>query len=378
MTSEPNQNKQLLFLVAQPRSGNTLFASIMNQNPEIAATPNSITLEIIKDLFLLKQTDVFQNFPDHKSLDNVLDIVYDTYYKDWPQRIIIDRGPVTTPGNFELMQKHFKRPFKCIVLLRDLMDVLASYMQWYTENPDAFPNRFGLQTDEEKLAMIMNKDGAVAKDLEAIKNSYNYKDMCHYVKYDDMVDNPEQEFKDSLYKKSYGETLLCFPSPGIKQAMATAALETDGIKKTTVNRLLFLPEQYVNVWGTPYLKMDIVRSADINKTPDVRTRGYLPRWCAEVRLRFIAPALSTFDVTSLLSNAGAIVGIGDYRQEKGRGSFGCFDVFDGKNKNIPEWDDIVKESREAQQHAMDYPICADPETEELMEMIGIERQKRAA
>ena len=49
------------------------------------------------------------------------------------------------------MQKHFKRPFKCIVLLRDLMDVLASYMQWYTENPDAFPNRYNLKTDEEKL-----------------------------------------------------------------------------------------------------------------------------------------------------------------------------------------------------------------------------------
>ena len=25
--------------------------------------------------------------------------------------------------------------------------------------------------------MIMNKDGAVAKDLEAIKNAYNYPDM---------------------------------------------------------------------------------------------------------------------------------------------------------------------------------------------------------
>ncbi len=54
MISEQKKNKQLLFLVAQPRSGNTLFASIMNQNPEIAATPNSITLEIMKDLFLLK------------------------------------------------------------------------------------------------------------------------------------------------------------------------------------------------------------------------------------------------------------------------------------------------------------------------------------
>ena len=194
MTSEPKKNKQLFFLVALPRSGNTLFTSIMNQNPEIACTPNSITLEIMKDLFLLKETDVFQNYPDHKSLDNVLDVVYDNYYKDWPQPIIIDRGPVMTEGNFYLMQKHFKRPFKCIVLLRDTVDVLASYMKWYTENPDAFVNKLA-NTDEEKLSIVMNKEGAVAKDLEAIKNSYNYKDMCHYVKYDDLVSQPEQEIR---------------------------------------------------------------------------------------------------------------------------------------------------------------------------------------
>ena len=193
-----NQNRKLFFLVALPRSGNTLFASIMNQNKEIAATANSVTLEIMKDLYLLKKTDVFENFPDHQSLDNVLDNVFTNYYQQWPQRIIIDRGPVTAtgnPGNFELMQKHFKPGFKCIVLLRDLMEVLASYMQWYTENPDAFPNRYGHNTDEEKLLMLMNKDGAIAKELDAIKNSYYYPEICHYVRYDDMVTNPEQEFR---------------------------------------------------------------------------------------------------------------------------------------------------------------------------------------
>ena len=177
-----------------PRSGNTLFASVINQNPEIAATANSITLEIMKDLFLLKETDVFQNFPDHQSLDNVLDSVYENYYKDWPQKIIIDRGPVMTKDNLSLMQKHYTQPFKCIILLRNVMDVLASYMQWYTENPNAFPNKYG-KTDEEKLSVIMNKNGAVAKELIAIQNAYNYPDMCHFVRYDDMVANPEQEFR---------------------------------------------------------------------------------------------------------------------------------------------------------------------------------------
>jgi len=196
-----NQSRKLFFLVALPRSGNTLFASIMNQNPEIACTANSVTLEIIKNIYLIKTTDTFQNFPDHKSLDNVLDNVYNLYYRDWPQRIIIDRGPVLTssnPGNFELMQKHFKHGFKCIVLLRDLMDVFASYMKWYTENPDSFVNKLG-KTDKEKLLKLMNEDGAIVKEIKSIKNAYNYPNMCHFIRYNDMVADPEKIFKE-LYK----------------------------------------------------------------------------------------------------------------------------------------------------------------------------------
>ena len=196
-----NQNRKLLFLIALPRSGNTLFASIMNQNPEIACTANSVTLEIMKNLFLVKTTDTFQNFPDHRSLDNVMDNVFTNYYQQWPQRIIIDRGPALTsanPGNFELMQKHFKPGFKCIVLLRDLMDVLASYMKWYTENPDSFVNTFG-KTDEEKLIALMKEDGAIVKQIKSIQNAYNYPNMCHFIKYNDIVVNPEKVFK-KLYE----------------------------------------------------------------------------------------------------------------------------------------------------------------------------------
>ncbi len=195
------QNRKLFFLIALPRSGNTLFASIMNQNPEVACTANSVTLEIIKNLYLIKTIDTFQNFPDHKSLDNILDNVYNLYYKDWPQRIIIDRGPVMlsgNPGNFELMQKHFKPGFKCIILLRDLMDVLASYMKWYTENPDSFVNKLG-KTDEEKILALMKEEGAIVKQIKSIQTAYNYPNMCHFIRYNDMVANPKKIFQE-LYK----------------------------------------------------------------------------------------------------------------------------------------------------------------------------------
>lgn len=192
--------------------------------------------------------------------------------------------------------------------------------------------------------------------------------------------NPEQEFRDSVYRLPAGATLLGFPAPGVKGAMATAALETKSVTKTSVNRLIFMPEDKIKVWGRPYLKMDVVRSADMNKTPDIRTRAFLPEWCAEVDIAFVTPTLSVHAVVSLLSNAGVIVGIGDFRQEKGRGSFGTFSVhgeeMDAEMTAV--WKAITKMGRDVQMAALDEPECADDETRELMALLRQERIRRAA
>ena len=52
---EQKNNNNLFFLISQPRSVNTLLASILHQNPAIACTCNSSTLEIMKKLDLLKE-----------------------------------------------------------------------------------------------------------------------------------------------------------------------------------------------------------------------------------------------------------------------------------------------------------------------------------
>ena len=176
-----------------PRSGNTLFASLMNQNPDVVVTPNSITLEIMKDLFLLKRIDTFQNFPDEQSLNNVMDEVYNLYYKNWNYKVIIDRGPVCTPANLMVMRKHFKKPIRCIVLVRDLLDVLASYIKWFETEPTSFLNEY--KTLDEKLTKIMHKSGAVAKELMSIQYLLKHPEMAVFIKYDDLVINPEKELR---------------------------------------------------------------------------------------------------------------------------------------------------------------------------------------
>lgn len=193
--------------------------------------------------------------------------------------------------------------------------------------------------------------------------------------------DPEAEYRDSIYRMKAGPTLLGFPAPGVKGAMATAALETAGVTKTSVQRLIFLPERHIRVWGRPYLKMDVVRSADMNKTPDIRTRAFLPRWCAEVDIAFVTPTLSTHAIVSLLANGGVICGIGDFRQEKGKGSHGTFAVAgDDLGEWADTWAELMEEGRAVQEAAMDQPEAepGDDDTAELLDFIANERLLRAA
>jgi hypothetical protein len=222
--------------------------------------------------------------------------------------------------------------------------------------------------------MYQNSMGAKAKRSLLLgggkKTAAEKKELKH---------DPEAEFRDSIHKMQDGPTFIGFPAPGVKSAMSTAALETAGVTKSSVNRLVFLPEQKIKIWGKPYLKMDVVRSADMNRTPDIRTRAFLPRWCAEVDIAYVTQTLSTHSIVSLLANAGAIVGLGDFRQEKGKGSYGTFAVAgDDLGDWADYWNEVTQEARDVQRAAFENPEYADDETAELMDILNDERIRRAA
>lgn len=190
--------------------------------------------------------------------------------------------------------------------------------------------------------------------------------------------NPLQEYRDSAEIMPSGPTALGLRVTAVKAAMATAALETAGLTKTSAQRLLFMPGDLTPLYGTPQLRMDVVRSADINRTPDVRSRAFLPRWGAEIEIQYIVPQLSVSSVVSLLCNAGVLVGVGDFRQEKGKGAFGSFRVL-GEGEQDDEWDDLIaNHGRAAQEAALADPQFADGDTADLMEFFHSEVKRRAA
>lgn len=179
--------------------------------------------------------------------------------------------------------------------------------------------------------------------------------------------NPVEEYRDAAHSfsdRDAGETRLFVPAPAFKGAIAAAALDMPGARKTEIGRLTWVEGYSVSVWGRPELLMSVVRQADINHTPDIRTRPILPEWACRLRVRFVKPRMTQTAVANLLAAAGVIIGVGDFRQEKGKGSFGQFELVSADN---PDFVRITSEQGKAvQDDGMAHPVAHDQDTEELL------------
>ena len=166
--------RQIIFLSSLPRAGNTLLGSILNQNKKIKVTPNSITPNILTNLFSLKESPVFRNFPNHRSIDNLIASALPIYYSDWDADLIIDRGPWGTPANLEMLKNFIKKP-KFILLVRPLVECVASFAKLQIENGEYTKTNIHKYIDkimDKKLGMIGNQLWSINN---IIKNNENYK-----------------------------------------------------------------------------------------------------------------------------------------------------------------------------------------------------------
>ena len=195
-------------------------------------------------------------------------------------------------------------------------------------------------------------------------------------KQQNMKHSPIDEYRNSFYKRSgEGPTRLMFPASAFKAAICNAALEIPGTKKSQIGRLVWVVGDMVDVYGVPKMLMSVVRSSDINRTPDVRTRGILTEWCCSVNIQFAIPSLNESSIATLFSTAGLIIGVGDYRQEKGKGNYGQFSVANLEAKQ--EIASIVKSGgMKVQDEAIKSPTFYDVETQSLYNWFVEEKQKR--
>lgn len=178
--------------------------------------------------------------------------------------------------------------------------------------------------------------------------------------------DPLGEFQDAPYTlDDHPDTLLATPSAAFKHGMLLAALRIPGVRKTEISQLLWVDGDLTPVWGVPNMLMSVVRSADMNKTPDIRTRCIVPEWATAIRLTYVYPVLNESSVTNLLVTAGLLSGIGDWRPQKGSGNYGQYAVV---SENDPDFQRIIASGgRDRQLAAMNDPVMYDKDSGDLFE-----------
>lgn len=220
--------------------------------------------------------------------------------------------------------------------------------------------------------LICNAMSAKAKqELLLPKGRKNAAEKASSLKHD-----PLQEFRSSMYvaRNDDAPTRIVMKATAFKGALMSAALDLPGSTKSQIGRLAYVVGDEVPIYGTPQLMMSVTRSADMNKTPDVRTRAILPEWACYVTIEYITPILRDSAIINLFTAAGMTQGIGDWRVQKGSGNYGQFIPTSTDDKDFSR---IVSSGGiEAQDAAIASPMTYDSETDELLSWFNVEAVKR--
>lgn len=218
--------------------------------------------------------------------------------------------------------------------------------------------------------LICNRLSEKAKrELLLPKQRANRAELAMTAKHD-----PVAEFRASPYKLQSGKTLISMPSTAFKGALRSVAIDMPGATKAQLGRLTYVEGEQVEIFGVPKMFLSVVRNAGMNRTPDIRSRAILAEWAAVVTIKFTTPMLNAEDISNLFAASGMVIGVGDWRPEKGSGNYGTFSIVDPDDKDFQR---IVKAGgREVQERAMISATPYNAETEELLEWFSVEVGRR--
>ena len=206
--------KKYFFLDGMPRAGNTLLSTILNQNPDMQTSANSLIMGLLHKINSSKSIELFTNFPDHKSLDNVMENIIPSYYKDWNYKYIIDRSNVGLGNIINILDKYLKNDLKIIVLDRKLEDIISSFIKAH--------KNWNLPI-ENQVQHLLRPNGQIFNGMASTKNLKNpqFKNITHFIMYEDLVNDPEQTI-NGIYKflevpkyNHYYKNLKKFSSNGL-------------------------------------------------------------------------------------------------------------------------------------------------------------------
>jgi sulfotransferase len=197
--------KHINFLSGLPRSGSTLMATLLNQHPEIYASPHSALLDglnAMRDAFIISESVRFQLRVS--AYQETLWTTPQTFYSGIEKDIVFDKQFIwPTPENYELALKISTNP-RFIICYRPILEVLASFVSKSVDNPEYYLNKEieksnfypknYLNKNDSLAEYLMIEHKLISKSILGLSHAKKNEDsgQFKFVAYDDLINDPKK------------------------------------------------------------------------------------------------------------------------------------------------------------------------------------------
>ena len=196
--------KRFSFISGLPRSGSTLLANILSQNPRFHASATSGILDVM--FGVRNQWDQlvpFRAMADREAGEaaklRVLRGILESYYADDPRPVVFDKSR-SWLAHLEMAEAVLGQPARVLVPVRDYRDVLASFeMLWRRASathqvPQEAQFYGDFQTVEGRCAVWSRGDQPLGLAYNRIRDAIRrgFRDRLHLVPFERLTGSPAE------------------------------------------------------------------------------------------------------------------------------------------------------------------------------------------
>ncbi len=196
-------DKSYYFISGLPRSGSTLLANILAQNPRFHATATSGIMDIMFGVRNVWNNLIeFKASPDYPAEIRVLRGILESYFSNITKPVIFDKSRGWL-SELEMIEEVLGHKVKVLVPVRDIRDVLSSFEKlWrknapYIQNPQAQEDYFQFQTVAGRANMNLRSGQPTGLAYNRVVDAINrgFADRLFFVDFDDLTRDPEEIMK---------------------------------------------------------------------------------------------------------------------------------------------------------------------------------------
>jgi sulfotransferase len=192
---------ELVLLSGLPRSGSTILTSLLNQHPKLKATTTSPVLGMVLNFYnnWEPQTTIQVDDKNEQQRKDMLKAMIMSAHSYFNKPIVIDKNR-GWPKNSKLLTELFGKRPKMICTVRNIPDILASFVTLTNKDPNTFIDKqlkdSGFTVNNVNRCRLLWQTGVVGESWQAFKSGWNYnKASMLILEYEDIVANPLEVMK---------------------------------------------------------------------------------------------------------------------------------------------------------------------------------------